>query len=282
MIPITSFQFSKINRLIQLFSLIFALEKYDFRLIFSSKFDIKLSSDISINLRPYRSRDKEVFTILEKNSELWHIRMRFKDTYKTAFVAQNDHYEWLLMPFGLRNALAIFQRTVHNLLKKHNLIQFCKNHLEDIVIHSKKINQHLLYLKQVFKALRVDNADCLSRNFFQGKDFQICLRLISWKKNQQNLSLHHTKKNAIQSLKRHTLTKIYVPLTFQQKFIERAHESFGYIDTQKLMNLISPCYIWSSIKEDVVAHYRGCKICIRNKTMRRKELEQSAQLGSTR
>ena len=102
-------------------------------------------------------RDDEVFTILDMNSGFWHIRMNPKDIYKTAFVTQNDHYEWLVMPFGLRNAPAIFQRAVHNILKRHNLTSFCKNYLDDILIHSKDINQHLVHLKQVFQTLQSEN-----------------------------------------------------------------------------------------------------------------------------
>ena len=199
--PITPLHFSQINQLIQQYSPIFALDKYDVGLISSSKCDIELNSHIPINLRPYRCnlkdkeileeqirnlldngliqkstsqyafpvtlvkkkdtdnkerlcidfrklnaisipdnhpfpriedivdqlRDDEVFTILDMNSGFWHIRMNPKDIYKTAFVRQNDHYEWLVMPFGLRNAPAIFQRAVHNILKRHNLTSFCKN-----------------------------------------------------------------------------------------------------------------------------------------------------------
>lgn len=61
------------------------------------------------------------------------------------------------MPFGLRNAPAIFQRAVHNLLKRQNMTSFCKNYLDDILIHSRDINQHLLHLEQVFKTLQLEN-----------------------------------------------------------------------------------------------------------------------------
>ena len=229
--PITPLHFSQINQLIQQYSPIFALDKYDVGLISLSKCDIELNSHIPINLRPYRCnlkdkeileeqirnlldngliqkstsqyafpvtlvkkkdtdnkerlcidfrklnaisipdnhpfpriedivdqlRDDEVFTILDMNSGFWHIRMNPKDIYKTAFVTQNDHYEWLVMPFGLRNAPAIFQRAVHNILKRHNLTSFCKNYLDDILIHSKDINQHLVHLKQVFQTLQSEN-----------------------------------------------------------------------------------------------------------------------------
>jgi len=102
-------------------------------------------------------RDNEVFTILDMSSGFCHIRIHPKDVYKTAFVTQGDHYEWLVMPFGLRNAPAIFQRTIHNILQKHNLTPFCKNYLDDILIHSKGINEHLEHLKRVFEVLQLEN-----------------------------------------------------------------------------------------------------------------------------
>ena len=86
------------------------------------------------------------YTILDMCSGFWHLRIHSKDVYKTAFVTQDDHYEWLVMPFGFRNSPASFQSVIHNILKKHNLSSFAKNYLDDILIHSTIIEEHLQHL----------------------------------------------------------------------------------------------------------------------------------------
>jgi len=112
-------------------------------------------------------------------------------------------------------------------------------------------------------------ADCLSRNPFQEKDYQI--NLLDIKELEEDSAKirppkHFMKKGNLIIQKKHTLPKIYVPSTLQHKLIEKAHENFGHIGTQKMMNLLSPYYIWPSINKDVATYCRSCEICIRNKT----------------
>jgi len=580
-VSITPFHLSRINQLIQQFSSIFALDKYDVGLISSTKCEIELNAHTPINLRPYRCnpkekelleeqiqnlldrgliqkstsqyafpvtmvkkkdtenkerlcvdfrklntitisdnhpfpriedivdhlRDDEVFTLLDMNSGFWHVRMNTKDIHKTAFVTQHDHYEWLVMPFGLRNAPAIFQRGVHNLLRKHNLTSFCKNYLDDILVHSRNIDQHLRHLKRIFEVLQLENvklklnkcqfaqpevrylghnltknkvqplndntkfindfpspnnieavqrflgkvnfyhkfipnaptllaplyqllkkdqkfkwtedcessfqkvktllinkpvlaiynpyapcllytdaskvgigavlkqpqddkqlhpigffskkllqyqknyssteleclaiiesieywhhylygrkfkvitdhqalrwlkkikkpnsrlfnwslwlsqyefdieyrpgrqnqeADCLSRNPFQDEVNILDVRKLEKKSAKLKSSKYFIKERNLIIQKRRTMPKIYVLPTLQQKLIEIAHRNFGHIGTQKMMDLISPYYIWPSNNKDVATYCKNCETCIKNKTPRVKEPGQLSILG---
>ena len=99
----------------------------------------------------------KVFSILDLSSGFWHVRVHPKDIYKTAFVTQYDHFEWLVMPFGFRNSPAIFQRIIYNILQKHNLTKFTKNYLDDILIYSKTKQEHLKHLELVFEAFKQEN-----------------------------------------------------------------------------------------------------------------------------
>jgi ribonuclease HI len=75
---------------------------------------------------------------------------------KTAFVTQNGHYEWLVLPFGLKNAPAIFQRVIRKILA--NLINNgCMNYLDDIIIYAKTLEEHNQLLYEVFSRLKDNN-----------------------------------------------------------------------------------------------------------------------------
>ena len=57
------------------------------------------------------------------------------DIYKTAFVVSDRAlYEWVCMPFGLRNSSSSFQRMMHKVLK--GLEDVVEVYIDDIVTHS--------------------------------------------------------------------------------------------------------------------------------------------------
>jgi hypothetical protein len=73
-----------------------------------------------------------------------------KDRKKTTFHGSNKMQEWLVMPFGLMNALIFFQRIMDQVLKK---VDFLKYYIDDILVHSKGLLQHLAHLEELFKRL---------------------------------------------------------------------------------------------------------------------------------
>ena len=64
---------------------------------------------------------------------------------KTAFVTADEKYEWLELLMGLTNAPSSFQRIMNNALS--DLICTCvKVYLDDIIIHSKSVAEHMKHL----------------------------------------------------------------------------------------------------------------------------------------
>ncbi|KAK2455906.1 hypothetical protein QL285_003321 [Trifolium repens] len=78
-----------------------------------------------------------------------------EDVSKTAFRCPGalGTYEWVVMPFGLKNAGATYQRAMNSMF--HDFIDtFMQVYIDDIIIKSSSEDSHLVYLRQSFKRMR--------------------------------------------------------------------------------------------------------------------------------
>jgi hypothetical protein len=102
------------------------------------------------------NRDCKYFTALDANLASWSIPVRVKDRFKTAFITQNGHWQWKNMPFGLKNSLAIFQRILSGIIRRHNLQDFCFNYIDDILIFSRNFSEHMVHIGAFSKAIMAE------------------------------------------------------------------------------------------------------------------------------
>lgn len=98
----------------------------------------------------------QYFTTLDLASGFHQIEMFKDDIEKTAFNTENGHYEFTRMPFGLRNAPATFQRVMDNILRGIQN-ERCLVYLDDIIIFSTSLQEHIERLGEVFERLRNAN-----------------------------------------------------------------------------------------------------------------------------
>ena len=91
------------------------------------------------------------FSTLDLASGYWQVPLREEDREKTAFSVGVDHYEFTVMPLGLTNASATFQRMMGNVLRG---IKGCLVFIDDIIIFSETWEEHQLILKEVFSRIR--------------------------------------------------------------------------------------------------------------------------------
>lgn len=92
------------------------------------------------------------FTSLDLKSGYWQVLMDESDREKTAFATHKGLFEFLVMPFGLSNAPAIFQELMSIVLQ--GLGHFAVAYLDDIMIFSETFAEHMEHLNTIFSRLR--------------------------------------------------------------------------------------------------------------------------------
>lgn len=92
------------------------------------------------------------FSTLDCKDGFHQVPITSKDREKTAFITHSGLYEYLVMPFGLKNAPAKFQRVINNVLK-HLTWRECLVYLDDIIVFGKTFEEMLTRLDRVFNCL---------------------------------------------------------------------------------------------------------------------------------
>ena len=98
----------------------------------------------------------QYFSTLDLASGFHQIEVNPDDIQKTAFTVDYGHYEYVRMPFGLKNAPSTFQRVMDHVLR--DLIgKNCLCYMDDIIVFSTSLQEHIESLGKVFQKLRNSN-----------------------------------------------------------------------------------------------------------------------------
>ncbi|KAL0301855.1 UNVERIFIED_CONTAM: Retrovirus-related Pol polyprotein from transposon [Sesamum radiatum] len=90
---------------------------------------------------------------LHLRSGYWQVRIKEGDEAKTTVVTRYGASEFLVMPFGLTNAPATFSIMMNQVL--HGFLdEFVVWYLDDIVVYSGTLAEHVEHLRQVLTRLR--------------------------------------------------------------------------------------------------------------------------------
>ena len=104
----------------------------------------------------------KVFSSIDLTVGFYQVPIAPEDREKTAFVTHCGQYEYKVMPMGLCNAPSEFQRRMQNLLRPF-LGKFVVVYIDDVLIFSENMEEHLGHLEQVFKVMQ-DNQYYLKRS----------------------------------------------------------------------------------------------------------------------
>ncbi|XP_053378575.1 uncharacterized protein LOC128548173 [Mercenaria mercenaria] len=97
------------------------------------------------------------FSTLDCKSGFWQVGMAEKDKHKTAFAVQGcGLWQFTVMPFGLCNSPATFERLMERVLAGLTWKQ-CLVYLDDIIAYSITFDEHLTSLDLIFTRMREAN-----------------------------------------------------------------------------------------------------------------------------
>lgn len=95
----------------------------------------------------------ERMSFLDAYSGYNQIRMNKTDRIDTAFITEREIFYYKVIPFGLKNARATYQRLINKMF--FELIgMMVEAYIEDMVIKSKKANDHIEDVAKVFEVFR--------------------------------------------------------------------------------------------------------------------------------
>jgi hypothetical protein len=98
-------------------------------------------------------RGARVFSKIDLRSGYHQIKIKKEDVPKTAFVLRYGHHEYLVIPFGLTNAPAIFMNLMDKIFMPY-LDKFVIVFIDHILIYSKDKEEHAKHLRIALQILR--------------------------------------------------------------------------------------------------------------------------------
>ncbi|GKV42366.1 hypothetical protein SLEP1_g49777 [Rubroshorea leprosula] len=95
----------------------------------------------------------ERLSLLDAYSDYHQVPMALEDEEKTSFYASDEIYCYVMMPFGLKNVGATYQKMV-TIVFRAQIGRNLEVYIDDIVVKSLKAEDHLIDLEETFNNLR--------------------------------------------------------------------------------------------------------------------------------
>ena len=102
-----------------------------------------------------------IYSKFDFKLELQQVPLAKNSRPKTTFITHNGHYEWTVMLFGLKNALQVLQINMDDIFRKY--FDFIITYLDDILVFSKSVQEHVQYLLILFKECQENDLALLEK-----------------------------------------------------------------------------------------------------------------------
>ncbi|GBG83665.1 hypothetical protein CBR_g37467 [Chara braunii] len=199
------------------------------------------------------------FTKIDLRIGYHQIRVAATDQPKTAFRSRFGHYEFTVMPFGLTNAPAIFQRAMNDIFRDI-LEQYVLVYLDDILVYSRPLEEHLRHLRDVLDRLRRhDFYAKLSKCRFAQHKVDFLGHYVS----DQSLHMDDAKITAIAEWPAPTSAKqlrSFLGLTSYYSNFILGYARYSYVLTSSLLRK-NPPWAWTPLHEDAFRALKNAVTC---------------------
>jgi hypothetical protein len=136
------------------------------------------------------------FSTLDLKSVYWQVELEPSAKEKTAFSAGKGLWQFKVMPFGLCNAPATFERLIEAVMAGLPW-ETCLVYLDDIIVHAADFNCHIKNLLRVLEKLRQTN---LKLNPKKCKLFQEQVQFLGYTMSKRGISADQEKGESCSKL----------------------------------------------------------------------------------
>lgn len=136
-----------------------------------------------------RIPQSKFFTVIDLSESYYQVALERSSKNMTAFRTTKNLYRFTVMPFGLSNAPATMARLMAKVLG-HDLEPWVHVYLDDIIIVSNSLEEHLQLIREV--ARRLQNAG-LTINLQKSKFCQTKIRYLGYVLSEDGLSMDISK-----------------------------------------------------------------------------------------
>ena len=135
------------------------------------------------------------FSSLDLKSGYWQVEMDETDREKTAFSISSGLWQFTVIPFGLSNAPATFERLMEQVLAGLPLTTALV-YLDDVLVAGRNFSEHLAHLSVVLQRFREASLKLNPKKCFL---FQLQVKYLGHVISQQGISTDPDKVEAIKS-----------------------------------------------------------------------------------